>query len=107
MFEGSSEHWDEDLEDDGNDDGGDGPNDDDHVVDDNVDNDHGQATQEWLGNGPVDVSQVLEATSMHESPLASLSAVLHSLDVHKGGAVNHARDGGADAWDSLSRGTSE
>ncbi|KAK5936546.1 hypothetical protein PMZ80_011193, partial [Knufia obscura] len=111
MSEGSSEHWDDDLEDDGNDHDGDGPDDDDdHAVSDNVDNDHGQGTQEWLDHSPVDVTQVLEATSMHESPLASLSAVLHSLDVHQSDAAIHARDardGEADARKSPRRGTSE
>jgi len=100
MSEGSSEHWDDDLADDGNDHDGDDLDDDDHAADDSVDNDHGQGTQESLGNGPVDVSQVLEATSMHESPLASLSAVLHSLDVHKSDAANHARGARDDEADA-------
>ncbi|KAK5073425.1 hypothetical protein LTR70_010249 [Exophiala xenobiotica] len=110
MSEGSSEHWDEDLEDDGDEHGEHGLEGDDHVADDNVDNDHGQDTEEWLDHSPVDITQVLEATSLHVSPIACLSVVLHSLDMHKGDAVNHARDargGGAEAEDSPTRGTGE
>ncbi|KAK5082547.1 hypothetical protein LTR70_007653 [Exophiala xenobiotica] len=92
MSEGSSEHWDEDLEDDGNEHSGDDLEHDDHAADNHVGRDHGQDTQELLDNGSVDVSRVLEATPLHKSPVASLSAVLHSLDMHQGDAVNHARD---------------
>lgn len=69
-----------------------------------------QDTQVLLDNISVNVTQILEARSRHESPLASLSVVLHSLDAHKRYAANHARDahdGEADAWYSPRGGTSD
>ncbi|KAK5947992.1 hypothetical protein OHC33_010976 [Knufia fluminis] len=106
MSEGSSEHGADDSEDDGND-----HNEDDHAddADDDVDNDDGQDTQRMLDNNPTDVPQVVEGTFTHESPIASLSTVLRSLDVRTSDTANHARDlpeGVADASNGPSGGTS-
>ncbi|KAK5069389.1 hypothetical protein LTR51_008639 [Lithohypha guttulata] len=113
MSEGSSEHWNDELEDE--DDGAQQTEDNAHAStgdadDDGIDGGGGHDTPELQGHASVNVSHVLDATSVHESPLASLSAVLRSLDVHSRDAVHHARDarsGGAYAPASPEHSTSK
>ncbi|KAK5077784.1 hypothetical protein LTR24_009307 [Lithohypha guttulata] len=106
MSEGSSEHWDDEQEDEGN---GHNEDDKDGGVGDGVDRDNGQDTQKLIGNGPVDASQVLEgtSTSVHASPIASLSTVLRSLDVRTTDTADDAQEGEGDVMKSPSRGTRE
>ncbi|KAK5936495.1 hypothetical protein PMZ80_011262 [Knufia obscura] len=106
MSKGSSEHWNDDLEDAGI---GHNENDEDGDVGDGVDCDNGQDIQKLMGNGPVDASQVLEgtSTSVHASPIASLSAVLRSLDVRMTDTADDAQGGEGDASKIPSRGTRE
>ncbi|KAK5073273.1 hypothetical protein LTR51_005915 [Lithohypha guttulata] len=112
MSEGSSEHWNDELEDEAdgvkhheeNERAGTGDAD-----DDSIDNGGGHDTPESQGHTSVNVSHVLDAAPVHESPLASLSAVLRSLDVHSRDTVHHARDargGGAAVSASPEHGTS-
>ncbi|KAK5093983.1 hypothetical protein LTS08_008767 [Lithohypha guttulata] len=90
MSEGSSEHWNDELEDE--DDGAKHHEDNEHAGTGDADDD-----------APVNVSHVLDATPVHESPLVSLSAVLRSLNVRSRDAVHHARDArGGGAYTSAS-----
>ncbi|KAK5069982.1 hypothetical protein LTR70_010699 [Exophiala xenobiotica] len=105
--EGSSEHWDDEPEDE--DDGAkyneadERADDDDTAADEGFDHGSAQGTPESQGHAPVNVAHVLEGTLVHESLLASLIAVLRSLDVHSRDAVHHARDArGGGAYDSTS-----
>lgn len=111
--EGSSEHWNDEPKDD--DDGveqheeneraGTG-----NADDDGIDNGGGHDTPELQGHASVSVLHVLDAAPVHESPLASLTAVLRSLDVHSRDAVRNARDvrgGGANGSASPEHSTSK
>lgn len=123
VSEGSSEHWEGNIEDDDNEHEEGNDNDTataaiavaaaatDHDDDDvRNDDDNGQDTPGPLGNSVTDPSQVLDGTSVCESPMASLSAVLRSLEANTGLAGNHARharDGEAHTPKDPSCGTSK
>ena len=86
---GSSEHWNDEGKDDATD-----SNDNDDVDgddDDDRDNDEDDTTA-LLDNHSADVSKVLDRTSMHESSMANLCAVLCSLDTGDASKTQHAPD---------------